>query len=82
MRLGGDIMQAEVFQGILILFLGTMFGSACVLFMKSRLNPMLQNDRVCGGSHGGGCAFRRCEISGRGADHTCGGKGESGCLSI
>lgn len=35
-------MQTEVFRGILIPFLGTMFGSACVLFMKSRLNLMLQ----------------------------------------
>ncbi len=31
---GGDIMQMEVLQGILIPFLGTTLGSACVLFMK------------------------------------------------
>lgn len=35
-------MQTEVFQGILIPFLGTTLGSACVLFMKNRLNPMVQ----------------------------------------
>ena len=35
-------MQTEVFQGILIPFLGTMLGSACVLFMKGKLNPMVQ----------------------------------------
>lgn len=35
-------MQTEVFRGILIPFLGTMLGSACVLFMKNRLNIMLQ----------------------------------------
>lgn len=41
-RLGGNIMQVEVLQGILIPFLGTTFGSACVLFMKDRLDPMIQ----------------------------------------
>ena len=35
-------MQMEVLQGILIPFLGTTIGSACVLFMKKSLNPMLQ----------------------------------------
>ena len=35
-------MKTEVFQGILIPFLGTALGSACVLFMKKSLNPMLQ----------------------------------------
>lgn len=35
-------MQIQVFQGIMIPFLGTAFGSACVLFMKDKLNPMLQ----------------------------------------
>lgn len=35
-------MQMEVFQGILIPFLGTTLGAACVLFMKNRLNPLLQ----------------------------------------
>ncbi len=33
-------MHTEVFQGILIPFLGTTLGSACVLFMKNRLNQM------------------------------------------
>ena len=33
-------MQTEVFQGILIPFFGTTLGSACVLFMKNRLNQM------------------------------------------
>lgn len=35
-------MQTEVFQGLTIPFLGTALGSACVLFMKDRMNPMLQ----------------------------------------
>ena len=35
-------MQMEVFQGIMIPFLGTALGSACVLFMKKKLNPLLQ----------------------------------------
>lgn len=35
-------MQPEVFQGILIPFLGTTLGSASVLFMKKSLNPILQ----------------------------------------
>lgn len=35
-------MQTEVFQGVLIPFLGTMLGSACVLFMKNGLNQMVQ----------------------------------------
>lgn len=35
-------MQTEVFQGLMIPFLGTALGSACVLFMKDRMNSMLQ----------------------------------------
>lgn len=35
-------MKMEMFQGILIPFLGTVLGSACVLFMKNRLNLMVQ----------------------------------------
>ncbi len=35
-------MQIQVFQGILIPFLGTVFGSACVFFMKHNLNPLIQ----------------------------------------
>ena len=35
-------MQTEVFQGILIPFLGTTLGSACVLFMKNRMNWVVQ----------------------------------------
>ncbi|MCM1412608.1 MAG: ZIP family metal transporter [Lachnospiraceae bacterium] len=35
-------MKMQVFQGILLPFLGTALGSACVLFMKNRLNPLLQ----------------------------------------
>ena len=34
-------MQSSVIQGILIPFLGTTLGSACVLFMKKKLNSML-----------------------------------------
>lgn len=35
-------MQAQIFRGIMIPFLGTALGSACVLFMKNKLNPLLQ----------------------------------------
>ena len=35
-------MQGEVIRGILIPFVGTMSGSACVLFMKKRMDRMLQ----------------------------------------
>lgn len=35
-------MRTDVIGGILIPFLGTTLGAACVLFMKERLNPMLQ----------------------------------------
>lgn len=35
-------MQTQVFQGMLIPFLGTTLGSACVLFMRNRLNPLIQ----------------------------------------
>lgn len=38
----GDAMQTEVFHGILIPFRGTALDTACVLFMKNRLNPMFQ----------------------------------------
>jgi len=39
---GGNVMQMQAFWGILIPFLGTTLGSACVLFMKKSFNPMLQ----------------------------------------
>lgn len=39
---GGDVMQMEVLQGILIPFLGTSLGSACVLFMRKKPDHMLQ----------------------------------------
>lgn len=35
-------MTAEVMRGILIPFLGTTLGAACVLFMKNELNVMIQ----------------------------------------
>ena len=35
-------MKMQVFQGILIPFLGTALGASCVLFMKNKLNPLLQ----------------------------------------
>lgn len=35
-------MGSEVLQGILIPFLGTTLGSACVFFMKRSFDPMLQ----------------------------------------
>ena len=39
-------MHNEVIQGILIPFLGTALGSACVLFMKKELNTMVQRALV------------------------------------
>lgn len=36
------MVGSEVLQGILIPFLGTTLGSACVFFMKQSLDPMLQ----------------------------------------
>lgn len=41
-RIVGDMMQTQIFQGILIPFLGTVLGAACVLFMKRMLNPLVQ----------------------------------------
>lgn len=35
-------MQREIIQGVMIPFLGTMLGSACVLFMKNGMNVLLQ----------------------------------------
>lgn len=35
-------MKIQVFQGIMIPFVGTTLGAACVLFMRNRLNTMLQ----------------------------------------
>lgn len=35
-------MQAQVLQGILLPFLGTVLGSACVLFMRNNLNHLVQ----------------------------------------
>ena len=52
-------MQAQVFRGIMIPFLGTAFGSACVLFMKNRLNLLLQK-ALTGfvvGHDGAGCGI-------------------------
>lgn len=39
-------MHNEVIQGVLIPFLGTALGSACVLFMKRELNTMVQRALV------------------------------------
>ena len=35
-------MQTKALLGLMIPFLGTVFGSACVLFMRDRLNPLVQ----------------------------------------
>ncbi len=35
-------MGKDVLQGIMIPFVGTVLGSACVLFMRNKLNPLLQ----------------------------------------
>ena len=35
-------MNAEVFRGLMIPFVGTSLGSACALFMRGKLNALLQ----------------------------------------
>ena len=35
-------MTMEVFRGLMIPFIGTSLGSACVFFMKGKLNPLVQ----------------------------------------
>ena len=41
-RTGKKAMSFAVLQGVLLPFLGTTLGAACVLFMKKRLNPLVQ----------------------------------------
>lgn len=41
-RTGEKAMSFAVLQGVLLPFLGTTLGAACVLFMKKRLNPLVQ----------------------------------------
>ena len=36
------MMNTEILGGIMIPFLGTFLGAACVLFMKNKLNEMVQ----------------------------------------
>ncbi len=38
----GEKMSVEIIQGLLIPFLGTSLGAACVFFMKEQLNPLVQ----------------------------------------
>ena len=47
-------MNLNVFYGILIPFIGTSAGAACVFFMKKDLNQWVQRclTRVCCGCHG------------------------------
>ena len=35
-------MTMEVFKGLMIPFLGTTFGSACVFVMKDKMNELVQ----------------------------------------
>jgi ZIP family zinc transporter len=42
MSLKENFLMDKVIQGIMIPFLGTALGSACVLFMKKELNTMIQ----------------------------------------
>jgi ZIP family zinc transporter len=37
-----SFIMGKVIQGIMIPFLGTALGSACVLFMKKEMNTMIQ----------------------------------------
>ncbi len=36
------MVETQILQGLLLPFIGTSLGSGCVLFMKSKLNPLLQ----------------------------------------
>ena len=47
-------MDINVFYGILIPFLGTSAGAACVFFMKKNLNEQIQR-ALCSRSYG--CSF-------------------------
>ena len=38
----GDSMDFEIARGLLIPFLGTALGAACVLFMRKSLNPKVE----------------------------------------
>ena len=38
----GNAMQTKALLGLMIPFLGTVLGSACVLFMRDRLNPLVK----------------------------------------
>ena len=38
----GKAMSIEVFQGVLLPFLGTALGAACVFLMKKSLHPLLR----------------------------------------
>ena len=55
-------MSMTIFKGILIPFLGTSLGAACVLFHeeKSALSCPASLDRLCGRSNGG---CRRVELA-------------------
>lgn len=48
-------MDINTAAGLLIPFLGTTLGAACVFFMKKEMNDIVQRalTRVCSGSHGG-----------------------------
>ena len=46
-------MNINVFYGILIPFLGTSVGAACVIFMKKNLNAHEGTDWLCVRSYGG-----------------------------
>ena len=48
-------MDLKIIQGILIPFLGTSLGAACVLFMKKDLNIKIQKNinRFCSWRNGG-----------------------------
>lgn len=51
LKMGGVLIQA--FYGILIPFLGTTLGAACVFFMKKTLGEAVQRaDGLCGGRDG------------------------------
>ena len=52
----------ETFLGIMIPFLGTTLGAACVFFMKKSLGDVYKRQRYCLGVHGtrGGALCPAC----------------------
>lgn len=40
--IGNEVINMTIFWGLIIPFIGTTAGAACVLFMKNELKPVIQ----------------------------------------